>query len=157
MKLFGPARLDLEDRLLLDAALDEAFAPLRARSAHVSAARVRATVRWTRPDPRAVHGFALLNRIGELSVAAAVSALLFGASLASLTPAAAGDGLADVSRDAVSAGQWTLNGRLAFQRPINSHTADYRMTAGELATNAAAARREAMQSDRLTGSASTNH
>ena len=47
MRLFGPAPLPLDERLTVDAALDDAFAPLRARTANVGPARVRAAVRWT--------------------------------------------------------------------------------------------------------------
>src|SRR4029077_12648274 len=52
MRLFGPAPLSLDERLPLDAALDDAFAPLRARTANVGAARIRAAVRWAAPPPR---------------------------------------------------------------------------------------------------------
>ena len=148
MKLFGPAPFALldhpghPDRLMVDAALDEAFAPLRARTANIGAARVRAAVRWSQPEPRPLGGLALLARIGQLSVAAVISAFLFGATLASVTPA-----LPDASRDAASAGEWTLNGRLALQRPIDSRATDYRTTAGDIAANAATVRREATQAD----------
>ena len=140
MKPFGRARLALEDRLAVDAALDEAFGPLRARTASIGAARVRAAVRWSRPEPRPLHGIALFARIGELSMAAVVSAFLFGASIASVAPAP------DVSRDAVTAGEWTLNGRTALQRPIVSRAADYRI-AGDDLVNAAVVRREARRPD----------
>ena len=42
----------------------------------------------------------------------------------------------DVSRDAVTAGEWMLNGRNALQRPMSSLATDYRTTAGEMAANA---------------------
>ena len=138
MKLFGRVGLVLEDRLAVDAALDDAFGPLRARTASIGAARVRAAVRWTRPEP--LRGIALVTRIGELSMAAVVSAFLFGASIASVAPAP------DVSRDAVTAGEWTLNGRTARQRPIVSRAADYRI-AGDDLVNAAVVRREARRPD----------
>ena len=140
MRLFGRAQLAVEDRLAVDAALDEAFGPLRARTASIGAARVRAAVRWSRPEPRPLHGIALFARIGELSMAAVVSAFLFGASIASVAPAP------DVSRDAVTAGEWTLNGRTARQRPIVSRAADYRI-AGDDLVNAAVVRREARRPD----------
>ena len=140
MRLFGRAQLAVEDRLAVDAALDEAFGPLRARTASIGAARVRAAVRWSRPEPRPLHGIALFARIGELSMAAVVSAFLFGASIASVAPAP------DVSRDAVTAGEWTLNGRTALQRPIVSRAADYRI-AGDDLVNAAVVRREARRPD----------
>ncbi len=94
MKLFGPAPLPLDQRLPLDAALEDAFAPLRSRTANVGPARVRAAVRWSTPET----------------------------------------GLR---------GLWTLNGRNALQRPIDSLANDYRTIAGEVATNAAMARRPA--------------
>lgn len=141
MKLFGPAGRAPEDRFTVDAALDEAFGPLRARRANIGAARVRAAVRWTQPTP--LRGLSLLTRIGELSVAAVISAFLFGASVASVSPASP-----DVSRDAVAAGEWMLNGRTALQRPIDSRATDYRTTAGEMAANAATVRRDASRTDR---------
>jgi hypothetical protein len=47
----------------------------------------------------------------------------------------------NVSRDAVTAGEWMLNGRNALQRPMSSLATDYRTTAGDMAANAATARR----------------
>ena len=150
MRLLSPAPLalpderdqrDQRDRLLVDAALDEAFAPLRARSSDVGAARVRAAVRWTRAEPRPVRGVALLARIGELSVAAVISAFLFGASVTSIAPAT------DFSQDTVSTGMWMLNGRTALQRPMSSRVADARLTAGDDADNAAIVRRAAARQD----------
>ena len=145
MKLFGPVRLALEDRLVVDAALDEAFAPLRHRTTTIGAARVRAAARWTRPTPTPLRGLALLARIGELSMAAAISAFLFGASLAAVSSA---PGLPETSRDAVAAGEWVLNGRIALQRPIDSRATDYRTIAGDMAANAATVRRDASRTDR---------
>lgn len=141
MKLFGPApRLGSDERLALDAALEDAFAPLRARSANISAARVRAAVRWSAPEPRPLRGLALLTRVSELTVAAAISAFLFAGTVASVeaTPE-----LPDVSHDAAVSGEWVLNGRNALQHPIDSRATDYRTTAGDLAANAATARRTA--------------
>ena len=138
MKLFGPAPLPLDRRLPVDAALAEAFAPLRARSANVSAARVRAAVRWSAPEPRPLRGLALLTRVSELTVAAAISAFLFAGSVASVEALPAAP---DVSRDAAASGEWMLNGRNALQRPIDSRASDYRTIAGDLAANAATARR----------------
>ena len=147
MRLFGPAPLPLDQRLALDAALDEAFAPLRARTANVGPSRVRAAVRWSSPEPGRIRGLALLARVSELSVAAAISALLFAGSVASIT---AVPPMPDVSRDAVSSNEWTLNGRNALQRPIDSLATDYRTIAGDLATNAALARRPAAPTATLT-------
>ena len=140
MRLLGPAPLPLDQRLPLEAALEEAFAPLRARAAKVGPARVRAAVRWSSPEPRGLGGLALFARLSELSVAAAISALLFAGSVASITSV---PDVTDSSRDAVSAGEWTLNGRNALQRPIDSRATDYRTIAGDVATNAAMARHPA--------------
>jgi hypothetical protein len=138
MRLFGPAPVSLDERLTIDAALEDAFAPLRARTATVGPARVRAAVRWTAPEPRAHRRLALLGRASELMVAAAVSAFLFAGSAASVQTAPP---VPDVSRDAVTAGEWMLNGRNALQRPISSLATAYRTTAGDMAANAATARR----------------
>lgn len=138
MRLFGPAPVPLDERLTVDAALEDAFAPLRARTATVGPARVRAAVRWTATEPRAHGRLALLGRVSELMVAAAISAFLFAGSVASVQTAPP---VPDVSRDAVTAGEWMLNGRNALQRPISSLATAYRTTAGDMAANAATARR----------------
>ncbi len=138
MRLFSPAPLSLDHRLPLDAALDDAFGPLRARTATVGAARVRAAVRWSSPEPVKLGGLALLTRISELTIAAAISAFVFAGAIASVESVPT---VPDISRDAVTASGWMLNGRNAFQRPISSQFADYRTTAGDLAANAATARR----------------
>jgi hypothetical protein len=137
MKLLGPAPVPLEHRLPLDAALEDAFAPLRGRTANVGPARVRAAVRWTASEPRKSR-LALLGRVSELTIAAAISAFLFAGSVASVQSAPP---VPDVSRDAVTAGEWMLNGRNALQRPIYSLATAYRTTAGDMAANAATARR----------------
>jgi hypothetical protein len=138
MRLFGPAPLPLDQRLMVDAALEDAFAPLRARTANVGPARVRAAVRWSASEPPKHSRLALLGRVSELTVAAAISAFLFAGSVASVETAPP---VPDVSRDAVTAGAWMLNGRNALQRPISSLATDYRTTAGAMAANAATARR----------------
>lgn len=141
MRLFGPApKLELDQRLVLDSALADAFAPLRERTANVSAARVRAAVRWSAPEPRPLRGLALLTRVSELTVAAAISAFLFAGTVASVS---ATPPMPDVSHDAAVSGEWVLNGRNALQRPIDSRATDYRTTVGDLAANAATARRPA--------------
>ena len=138
MKLFGTSALPLDQRLPLDAALDDAFAPLRSRTAPIGAARVRAAVRWSAPETPKLRGLALFSRISELSMAAAISAFLF---VGAVTSAQAAPALPDVSRNATAAGEWTLNGRNALQRPIDSRATDYRAIAGEVADNAATVRR----------------
>jgi hypothetical protein len=140
MRLFGSARLSLDERRSVDAAVDEAFAPLRARTASVGPARVRAAVRWAPPEPRRLGGLALLTRLSELTVAAAFSAFLFAGAVSSVSAVPA---LPDVSRDAATAGEWMLNGRNALQRPMDSRATDYRTTAGDVAANAATSRRPA--------------
>jgi len=127
----------------MDAALDEAFAPLRARTANIGAARVRAAVRWARPAPSRLHGVAMVARLSELSFAAAVCAFLIGPSLGSVAPA-----IPDVSRDTASAGMWVLNSRTALQWPIYRPAADDHMTGGDLADSAATVRREATRTNR---------
>ena len=139
MRAFGQDRLALDERLALDAALEDAFGPLRARGTRVGPARVRAAVRWSAPEPRPLRGLRLMTRISELTIAAAVSAFLFAGSVASVQAVPAP--IPDLSRDAVTAGDRTLNGRNALQRPIGSLATDYRTTAGDLAANAALARR----------------
>jgi len=151
MKLLGPARLALPDHLAVDDALDEAFAPLRARTANIGAARVRAAVRWSRPEPRPLRGVALLAPVCAFSVAVAVSAFLIGVSLAAVAPA-----VPDVSRDAVSADGWMLDGRRALQRPIDARATDHQTTAGDLATTAATVHREAGRTARSPEQASNN-
>jgi len=138
MRLFGPAPLSLDERLSVETALDDAFAPLRARTANVGPARIRAAVRWAAPEPRRLGGLALLTRVSELTVAAAISAFLFAGLVASVESVPR---VPDISRDAVTAGKWMLNGRNALQRPMSSLATDYRTTAGDMAANAATARR----------------
>jgi len=137
MRLLGPPLVRLDEQLPLDAVLDEAFVPLRARTSPVGPARVRAAVRWAAPEPRPLRGLALLGRLSELGVAAAIAAFLFTGAVTSVESAPAAP---DLSRDAAAAGEWTLNGRNALQRPMDSRAADYRTTAGDFAANAALAR-----------------
>lgn len=138
MRLLGAAPLSLDHGLAVDAALDDAFGPLRARTATVGAARVRAAVRWSSPEAPTLGRLALLARISELTIAAAISGFLFAGSVASFGAVPA---VPDVSRDAVTAGEWMLNGRIALQRPMDVRATDYRTTAGDMAANAATARR----------------
>lgn len=138
MKLFGPVPLPFDQRVAMDALLEDAFAPLRAHAATVGPARVRAAVRWSAPEARPLRGLALLSRVSELTVAAAISAFLFAGSVAAVQSVPAIPG---VSRDAVTAGEWMLNGRNALQRPMDSLATAYRTTAGTMAANAASARR----------------
>ncbi len=138
MKRFGPIPLPLDQRVAVDALLEDAFAPLRACAATVGPARVRAAVRWSAPEPRPLRGLALLSRVSELAVAAGISAFLFAGSVAAVQSVPA---VPHVSRDAVTAGEWMLNGRNALQRPMDSLATDYRTTAGTMAANAASVRR----------------
>lgn len=138
MKVFGRSALPLDQRLPLDAALEDAFVPLRALTASVGAARVRAAVRWSSPATPPLRGLALFTRISELSLAAAISAFLFVGAVGAAQAAPAGP---DVSRNAAAAGEWILNGRLAFQRPISSQVSDHRDSGDGVASNAAIARR----------------
>lgn len=78
----GGRALPLQERLVLDSVLDEAFAPLRLTGASIAPARVRAAVRWTPVTPPPLRGPALLSRAGELATAVAAAAFVFTASLA---------------------------------------------------------------------------
>ena len=143
MRLFGPAPLSLEHRLPVDAALDDAFAPLRARSATVGPARVRAAVRWAPAEPRRLGRLALIQRVSELTVAAAICAFVFAGAVTD-----SGPGVPDATRDAATSQTWMLNGRLAYQPRIEPHPAFAHPIAGDVALNAAAARRR--ESDAAT-------
>ena len=79
-------RLSLDDQVRLEAALRDAFAPLRARRAPLSAARVRAAVRWEAPPPPRLGGLALIGRLGELSTVMAVAAIVFAGALSPALP-----------------------------------------------------------------------
>src|SRR6266542_6533273 len=79
-------RLSLDDQIRLEAALRDAFAPLRARRAPLSAARVRAAVRWEAPPPPRLGGLALVGRLGELSTVMAVAAIVFAGVLSPALP-----------------------------------------------------------------------
>ena len=139
MNLLGSTPLPLDHRLAVDAALDEAFTPLRARTANIGAARVRAAVRWSPAEPRGLRGAALLARVAQLTLAAVISAFVFSGSVASLV---AEPSARDTPRDAGLSGARVLNGRLAFQPSIAPHDASVRAAAeDEFAANAATARR----------------
>ena len=136
----GSGVLDVAERLRLEAAIDDAFAPLRLRTASVGPARARAAARWRRPDePDGLRGFAFFSRLSELSVAVAVTAFLFSGSLLSAVAPRQPDGSAAT---AAALGR-TLNGRLADQHPITSTVADARAWRADEALNAAALRRQA--------------
>ncbi|MBI3522568.1 MAG: hypothetical protein HY071_05630 [Chloroflexi bacterium] len=73
-------RMSLDEQLELEDLLDEAFAPLRGRVPAVSAARVRAAVRWTPAAPPRPRGFGwllLLGRLAETSLALGLTAFVF--------------------------------------------------------------------------------
>jgi len=139
VKPFGSTPLSLDHRLGLDVALDEAFGPLRARTTNIGPARVRAALRWSPAEPRGLRGAALLARVSELTLAAAISAFVFTGSVASLV---ADPLVPGTTRDAASSAERVLNGRLAFQPSIAPHETTVRASVDdEFATNAAAARR----------------
>ena len=82
MSLFR-REVGLEERIVLDRLLDDAFSPSRTRTAPISAARVRARVAWHRPADRTpLRGLALLGRLAESSLAIGMTAILFAGSLA---------------------------------------------------------------------------
>lgn len=72
----------LEDQVALDRLLDDAFAPARTRTAGISAARVRARVAWEKEVPvgRGWRAVSLLGRLGEVSLALGMTAILFAGS-----------------------------------------------------------------------------
>lgn len=71
--------LPLADRLAVEAALETAFAPLRAARTPVSPLRVRAAVRWGRgaPPPPDRRWVAAISRLSELSVAVGMTLVVF--------------------------------------------------------------------------------
>jgi hypothetical protein len=70
--------LGTAERLDLDAALEDAFEPLRAARTSLSPLRVRAAVRWGRgATPRSLRWARLVARASEMSVAAGMTAILF--------------------------------------------------------------------------------
>lgn len=81
-------RVPLEDEIVLDRLLDDAFAPGRSRTAPLSAARVRARVAWERPADGGLRGLALFGRLAETSLAVGMTALLFTATLGGVAPEA---------------------------------------------------------------------
>ena len=146
MRLFGSRLLDGADRIAMDAALDDAFAPLRTTASNIGASRVRAAVRWSRPEPRSARGVALLAHATELSVAAVVSVFVIGASFTVVAPAP------DPSHEALSVGSWVLNGRTARLWPVFAPAADrstdHPLAAGVLKDSAVSVHREGSQPDR---------
>lgn len=104
--------LPLDQRLRLDAALEEAFAPLRTSAASVSPARVRAAVRWAPRESPRLGGAALLGRAGELATAVAAAALVFAASGA--VPVETGGAIAPLR---ASADEVRLAPGLSLDRP----------------------------------------
>jgi anti-sigma factor RsiW len=91
----------LRDQVALSVALDRAYAPLRARTARLSPARVRLAMRIPEPVPAATRFSRLTARITEFGLAAAVTAFAFAGS-ASVAPQHA---IVDeaVTRDVVTA------------------------------------------------------
>lgn len=85
MSLFRRA-VTLEEQIVLDHLLDDAFAPARARTVPLSAARVRARIAWERRPPvsRGWRAVALLGRLGEVSLGFGVSAMFFAGTLGGL-------------------------------------------------------------------------
>ena len=79
--------LSLGDQLELDRILDDAFAPGRARTAPIAAARARARVSWDRPQPASAgwRGVAILGRLGESSLALGMTVVIFAGALGGAT------------------------------------------------------------------------
>lgn len=81
--------MGLGERLEVEAALETAFAPLRARRSGVGPTRIRAAVRWGRAQGQPpVAWAAAVSRISELGLAVGMSALVFAGALASVAPPA---------------------------------------------------------------------
>lgn len=90
--------LGLGERLEVEAALETAFAPLRAQRTAVGPTRVRAAVRWGRVEPRPpVRWAAAVSRISELGMAVGMTAFVFAAALTSVPPAGASVPVSDVA------------------------------------------------------------
>ncbi|MBU6422567.1 MAG: hypothetical protein KGQ88_00865 [Chloroflexi bacterium] len=83
-------RARLAEDLAAEAALRDAFAPLRARHAAVGPTRVRAAVRWGRgSDAGPLRWSAAISRLSELSVAVGMSVMVFIAAFGTpVAPAA---------------------------------------------------------------------
>lgn len=80
--------LPLGERLVVEAALEDAYTPLRERTTDVSGLRVRAAVRWGRgasplrnDAPRALRWSGAIARLSELSVAVGMFVMIFTASV----------------------------------------------------------------------------
>lgn len=114
--MYRNGTLDREDRLLCEAALAEALAPLARQRTRISPARVRAKVRWglAGTDGR-VRWTGALARVNEVAAAAGVAALIFAFSLGGIADQpgrsanAGGDWLA-VPRESVSQGVRNFRG-----------------------------------------------
>ncbi|MGH2450994.1 MAG: hypothetical protein ACRDGE_06960 [Candidatus Limnocylindria bacterium] len=87
MRVLRNEPLTFAEQLRLEAALDEAFAPIRERRTNLSPARVRAALRWEprlREAPPVWRGVALAGRLAESSLAVGLTALIFVATLGPL-------------------------------------------------------------------------
>lgn len=82
--------LPLAERLEVEAAIDAAFQPLRARRTDLSPLRVRAAVRWGRGRDSAASGAVAwsgaVRRLSELSLAVGMSVVMFSAALGPALP-----------------------------------------------------------------------
>ena len=112
----GGTALSLEERIGLDAVLEDAFTPLRLTGARVSPARVRAAVRWVPATPPPLRGAALLSRAGELATAVAAAAFVFTATFAPIG-AAGPDGPAGPTAATAAADEVRVAPGLSLDRP----------------------------------------
>lgn len=69
--------LPLRERLQMEAALDAAYGPLRRKRTNISAARVRAAVRWHRAEEPALPRWRWVSHLAEVTLAAGVTAFIF--------------------------------------------------------------------------------
>ena len=83
-----PPRITFREELALGHVVETALVPLAQRTTTVSAARVRAAVRWQAPAAphRPLSRFGLLTRAGESVAAAMVAAMLFAGALGGPLP-----------------------------------------------------------------------
>lgn len=76
--------LDLEERIRLEALLEDAYASLREQTCDLSPRRVRAAVRWGRGAPPAARPWSgVLRRVSELTVAASATLVVLASALTS--------------------------------------------------------------------------
>ncbi len=81
--------LPLGEQLAIEAALDDAFEPLRHASTDLSPLRARAAVRWGRggAEARRVPWAGAVSRLSELGLAVGMASVIFAGAFGSAVPA----------------------------------------------------------------------